>query len=70
MCKDRIVFFVAGSLTGLGLVLGYWASPWWFLLSAYVAVNMFQASITGFCPLTKILNAFKVKQCQGVSPLN
>ena len=41
----------------------------WLLLSAFVGVNMFQAAVTGFCPLIRILNALKVEQCTSVSPL-
>lgn len=69
MCKERVVFFTAGTLVLAGLLLGYLVSPWWLLLSAFVGVNMFQAAVTGFCPLIRILNALKVEQCTSVSPL-
>lgn len=70
MCKERVVFLVAGTLVLAGVLLGYGLSPWWLLLSAFVGVNMFQAAVTGFCPLTKILNALKVEHCTTVSPLH
>lgn len=69
MCKERVVFFVAGTLVLSGLTLGYFLSPWWLLLSAFVGVNMFQSAVTGFCPLARILNALKVEQCASASPL-
>ncbi len=69
MCKERVVFFVAGTLVLAGVLLGALISPWWLLLSAFVGVNMFQAALTGFCPLTRILNALKVEHCTAVSPL-
>jgi hypothetical protein len=69
MCKERVVFFVAGTLVGLGTLLAWLVSPWWLLLSGFVGFNMLQSSLTGFCPLTKILNALKVEQCSAVSPL-
>ena len=69
MCKERVVFFVAGALVGLGTVLAWLISPWWLLLSGFVGFNMLQSSLTGFCPLTKILNALKVEQCSAASPL-
>lgn len=68
MCKERVVFMVAGSLVLLGLALGRLVAPGWFLLSAFVGVNMLQASLTGFCPLTKILNLLGVPQCEKGSP--
>ena len=30
-------------------------SPYWLLLAAFVGVNLFQATFTGFCPLVIIL---------------
>lgn len=69
MCKERVIFLVAGSLVLLGLALGYWVAPGWFLLSAFVGLNMLQASLTGFCPLTKILNRLGVGPCGHNSPV-
>lgn len=68
MCKERAIFMVAGSLVLIGLFLGRFAAPGWYLLSAFVGVNMLQASLTGFCPLTKILNKLGVPPCEKGSP--
>ena len=54
----------------LGLALGYFVDPHWLLLVAFVGVNLLQSSITGFCPLTKILVRLGVKPCQTGSPLS
>jgi len=70
MCKERLVFIVAGSMVGLSALLVYFVSPWWLIMTAFVAINMIQAGLTGFCPLTKVLNALKVERCETVSPLN
>lgn len=70
MCRERIIFAVAGSLVLTGLALGYFVAPGWLLLSAFVGVNMLQASLTGFCPLAKILRAARVDHCVGVSPVD
>lgn len=59
---------VAGTLILSGLALGYFMAPGWLLLSAFVGVNMLQASITGFCPLAKILNAVGMQACTQKSP--
>jgi hypothetical protein len=32
------------------LALAYFVSPWWYLLTAFVGLNLLQASVTGFCP--------------------
>ena len=50
MNVDKAVLMFAGFVVLLGLALGYTVSPYWYLLTAFAGVNMFQASITGFCP--------------------
>lgn len=68
MCKEKFIFTFAGTLILTGLALGHFVSQWWLLLTAFVGVNMFQAGLTGFCPLTKILNAAKIPNCTKASP--
>lgn len=50
MNVDRAVLMFAGFVVLLGLTLGYTVSPYGYLLTAFAGLNMFQASITGFCP--------------------
>ncbi|MCB0326768.1 MAG: DUF2892 domain-containing protein [Bdellovibrionales bacterium] len=57
---DRMVFAFAGSVIMLSLALGYWISPYFFLATAFVGLNMFQASFTGICPLAMILKKLGV----------
>lgn len=52
---DRLVFRVAGIFVLASLALGYFVHPAWFLFTAFVGLNMFQASFTGFCPMAKIV---------------
>ncbi|MEQ9209216.1 MAG: DUF2892 domain-containing protein, partial [Pseudomonadales bacterium] len=47
---DRTVFAFAGLLVCISLALGFFSSPYWFVLTAFVGFNMFQAAFTGFCP--------------------
>ncbi len=68
MCREKVIFLVAGILVLTGLALGYFVAPAWLLLSAFVGVNMLQASMTGFCPLAKILRALHVEPCMKGSP--
>ena len=58
---DRLVFAVAGFIVMASLLLGYFFSPYWFLLTGFVGLNMFQAAFTGFCPLAKILKSAGVE---------
>lgn len=50
MSVDRAVMAFAGCVVLASLALGYFVSPYWYLLTAFVGLNMLQASFTGFCP--------------------
>lgn len=52
---DRAVMAFAGFVVLLSVTLAHFVSPWWLLLTAFVGLNLFQASFTGFCPLAMIL---------------
>lgn len=58
MTIDRAVLMFAGLMILLSLGLGFYVSPWWFLLTAFVGLNMIQASITGFCPAAMVFRKF------------
>jgi len=50
MTIDRAVLMFAGFVVLASVTLGYYSSPWWYLLTAFAGLNMIQASMTGFCP--------------------
>ncbi len=50
MTIDRAVMMFAGLMVLASLALGFYISPYWLLLTAFVGLNLIQASITGFCP--------------------
>lgn len=54
---DRAVFAFAGIVVLIGLGLGYFISPWWYLLTAFAGLNMLQAAFTGFCPAAMVFKA-------------
>ncbi|MCO5130091.1 MAG: DUF2892 domain-containing protein [Xanthobacteraceae bacterium] len=54
MTIDRAVMFFAGFMVLASLALAFYVSPWWYLLTAFVGLNLMQASITGFCPAAMI----------------
>lgn len=47
---ERMVRRLAGVFIIVSLLLAWQVSPWWLLLNAFVGVNLFQSSFTGFCP--------------------
>ena len=50
MNLDRAVLAFAGVMILVSVALTQLVSPWWWLLTAFVGLNLVQASITGFCP--------------------
>lgn len=61
MSIDRAVLSFAGFMVLLSAVLVWLVSPWWLLLTAFVGLNLIQASFTGFCPAAMIFKAFGAK---------
>ena len=41
MTVDRYLRMIAGFFILISLALGYWASPYWFLFTAFVGLNLF-----------------------------
>jgi hypothetical protein len=58
---DRAVLAFAGIVVMASLALGYFVSPYWFLLTAFAGINMFQAAFTGFCPAAIIFRLLGAK---------
>jgi hypothetical protein len=61
MTIDRMVIMIAGCFILLSLILSQFHSIYWLWLTALVGANLIQASITGFCPLAKILKVLGAK---------
>lgn len=61
MTIDRAVMMFAGFMALLSLALGFYLSPWWYLLNAFVGLNLMQASVTGFCPAAIVFRRLGIK---------
>ncbi|UCC71775.1 MAG: DUF2892 domain-containing protein [Gemmatimonadota bacterium] len=55
MTLDHKIRLTAGTLVLASLALGWWVSPYWFLFTAFVGVNLIQSSITKWCLMEDIL---------------
>jgi len=58
---DRAVLAFAGLMILLSAALAYFVSPWWLLLTAFVGLNLLQASFTGFCPAALVFGKLGLK---------
>jgi len=61
MTVERYIRLIAGTFVVLSLALGYWESPYWFLFTAFVGLNLFQSAFTNWCPMMSILRKSGVK---------
>lgn len=57
MCSNEthyVIRRIAGIFVLVSLALGYWVSPWFYLFTAFVGLNLFQSSFTRWCPLERV----------------
>jgi hypothetical protein len=50
MNLDRAVLAFAGLMILTSLALVFFLSPWFWLFTAFIGLNLLQAAFTGFCP--------------------
>ena len=55
MSMERKIRLIAGTFILISLGLGWWVSPYWFLFTAFVGVNLVQSSLTQWCLMEDIL---------------
>jgi hypothetical protein len=60
MSMEQKIRLIAGTFILLSLGLGWWVSPYWFLFTAFVGVNLIQSSLTRWCLMEDILRATKI----------
>lgn len=58
---DRAVMAFAGLMILASVALAHFVSPWWLLLTAFVGLNLLQASFTGFCPAAMLFGKLGFK---------
>jgi len=61
MTVERALRMIAGAFVMLSLALGYYVSPYWYLFTAFVGLNLFQSAFTNWCPMMSILKKFGMK---------
>lgn len=52
---ERILFALAGTMTGISALLSAFVSPWFLLLTGFVAFNQLLFASVGDCPASLIL---------------
>ncbi len=61
MTVDRALRVIAGTFVVVSVALGYYVSPYWLLLTAFVGLNLLQSGFTNWCPMMSILRRFGMR---------
>jgi len=62
MTLERYLRLIGGAVVLSGLALGHWVSPYWYLLSAFAGLNLFQSGFTNWCPMMTFLRKLHVRE--------
>ena len=68
MTIERLLRMIAGAFILASLALGFWVHPGFYLFTAFVGLNLFQSSLTNWCPMMSILKALGVKSAEAPPP--
>jgi len=58
--REMIIRGIAGTFVLGSLALGTWVSPYWFLFTAFVGLNLLQSSVTKWCLMEDILKKVRI----------
>ncbi len=61
MTLERMLRMIAGFFILVSVALGHWVSPYWYLFTAFVGLNLFQSAFTNWCPMMTFLRRFGVR---------
>ena len=56
MIMEHAIRAIAGSFILLSLGLGLLVSPYWFLFTGFVGLNLLQSAFTWWCPMETFLD--------------
>jgi len=61
MTLERSLRGVAGFFILVSLILAYFVSRKWLLVTGFVGLSLFQSAFTNWCPMMWILRKFGIK---------
>ena len=62
MTINEALRLLAGLFVLLSLFLGYYLSPYFYLFTAFVAINLVQSAFTHWCPMMSLLSRLGLKE--------
>lgn len=64
MCDGMLIRRIAGLFVMVSVVLAMTVSPLWLWFTLFVGFNLFQSSLTNFCPLEMVLGRLGWFHCR------
>ncbi|VAW18403.1 Rhodanese-related sulfurtransferase [hydrothermal vent metagenome] len=61
MSVENAVLALAGLMVTVSVVLAWFISPMWLILTLFVGLNLLQSAFTGFCPAAMIFKLMGLK---------
>ena len=58
---NRWLKLIAGFFVMASVALGYFVSPYFYLFTAFVGLNLFQSAFTNLCPMMTFLRKLGVR---------
>ena len=58
---------MAGTVVLVSVLLVYFVSQWWLLLTAFVGLNLLQSAFTNWCPAMWFFKLAGLKACKPVT---
>lgn len=62
MTMERYIRLIAGTFVLGSVALGHFVSPYWFLFTVFVGLNLVQSSLTKWCLMEDILAKVGVRR--------
>ena len=67
MTLDRAVQAFAGVMVLISVALTQFVSPWFWLMTAFIGVNLLQSAFTGFCPAAIVMRRLGIGRDRNAS---
>ena len=61
MNVERALRLIAGLFIVVSVALGWLVSPWFYLFTVFVGLNLFQSGLTNWCPMMAVLRKAGVR---------
>ncbi len=64
MTVEQALRLIAGALVLASIALGYYVSPYFFLFTAFISLNLMQSAFTNWCPMMTLLRKAGLRDLQ------